>query len=124
MKGKLFFVKGYHLLVYVHQEVKQSWGAELILGGLANFVEDAKNNYQRQRISQEDFSSYGPLMLDESRLGEYPFITKDKLLRGMSNKDRLRVTEAEQHGQLGSRAASYLKKAEKLKDEYTIKLFS
>jgi hypothetical protein len=120
MKGKLFFIPGQHLLVYCHQEIKQAYGVELILGGMANFVEDAKGNYLRQRISQEDFSSYGPLILEESRMGEYPFITKDQMLRGMSNKDRYRVTQVEQHPK---NMKGYLKKAERMDDEVIIKLF-
>lgn len=115
----MFFVKGYHLLAFCHQEV----GKELILGGLSVFVEDAKGNYLRQRISLEDFNGYGPMMLEEEKMAEYPFITKDEKLRGMSNKDRYRVTDADQHGMMWNRAASYLKKAERMKDEVTIKLF-
>lgn len=70
MKGKVFYIRGYHRVVFCHKVE----GDYLILGGLTHFVSDSKTNILRQEISIKNFKNLKPKELDESILPTYSFL--------------------------------------------------
>lgn len=70
MKNKLYFISGYHALVYCHEETETN----VVLGGLCTFVADAKWNILRQTISKVNFIKLRPIIINEADLDGYKFI--------------------------------------------------
>lgn len=78
-QNKVFFLPSYKALVYCHKETKDN----LILGGIAQFYNDAKTMIIRQRIKKQKFRNLKPVVIDDTKFKTYPFlraVTVDKLL--------------------------------------------
>ena len=70
MKGRVFYIPGYHKLVYCHDEKE----GMLILGGMTFFITDCKRNIIRQEISKIQFEKYKPILIDEYSPEQYHFL--------------------------------------------------
>ena len=91
MKEKFFYLPGYHAVAYCHQDE----GDSIVIGDICEFVNDAKNNFGRQKISKESFAKLRPLELDADNflscysieLYKFPITGSEALrVRGGSNK--------------------------------------
>lgn len=103
MKNKTYFISGYHLLAFVHNETKN----DIILGGLCEFYNDAKNNILRQKISKAEFSKMTTILLDEKKLSSYTFLETSPMLHVW------KVTDSVQHKKM----IFYLKNAIELENQ-------
>ncbi len=73
MKNKTYYLHGYHQLIYVHDETE----TDLVLGGRANFFDDARTNIYRQQISKDMFDRLRPLEVEKDKQAGYSFLEKE-----------------------------------------------
>lgn len=124
-KNKIFFVSGYHKFIYCHDEIvsdenKDEKKIELILGGLASFINDSRTTVIRQKITDVEFLKLKTIEINEVVLHKTP--KKYKFIYKYFFKDNsfaYRVTEVEQHKNINP-YDSYLNQATII-DDYLVK---
>lgn len=68
MKNKFYYISGYHAIAYCHDESKD----DVILGGLSAFLDDAKTNIFRQKISKRKFLKLGAVEVSHETAKDHP----------------------------------------------------
>lgn len=106
--GKVYYLWKQQAIVQCMKDIDNT---HLILRGMCIYLNDAKSNCERQKITVRAFQDHSPVEIDEKFLHKYPFLEEYNQGELMGQVSKVWRTKAKE-------CPSYLPEAEIMADEY------